>query len=404
MGRNRSSEEIYICMRKVKAFGCSLVYYICRIFPIKKTKIVMWTFEGSGGYACSPKYVAEEILRRNQVGETNFEIVWLVNDWNKEFPAGIRKVKSTLWSRAYHLSTAKFWIANTRTFYGAKKRKGTKYFQTWHGSISLKPIGKCRGDKFSKIAYLVSKSDSDMIDYVLSGSHWCTNMWRDGLIYDGEIKETGSPRCDVLFSDVEKKHIQLRKEYGIPTNAKICLYAPTFRGGSQSTQRSVNIGVVSLEFNRLIAALEKKFDGTWYVFLRLHPQLAAFMKEFPVSEKSSRLIDVSQRSDMAEILAATDAIITDYSTIIFEGFLTGQPGFIYADDLDDYIADRGTLMFDLDEIPFPVAQNNENLIKNIVDFDAEDYRKKVSQFIEKVGILEDGLASRNVVELMLNNL
>ncbi len=61
-------------------------------------------------------------------------------------------------------------------------------------------------------------------------------------------------------------------------------------------------------------------------------------------------------------------------------------------------------MFDLDEIPFPVAQNNENLIKNIVDFDAEDYRKKVSQFIEKVGILEDGLASRNVVELMLNNL
>ena len=115
MGRNRSSEEKYIRMRRFQAFRRSLAYYICRVFPIKKTKIVMWTFEGSGGYACSPRYVAEEILRRNRLGETNFEIVWLVEDLKKEFPAEIKKVKNTLWSRAYHLSTAKCWVANTRS-------------------------------------------------------------------------------------------------------------------------------------------------------------------------------------------------------------------------------------------------------------------------------------------------
>ena len=77
------------------------------------------------------------------------------------------------------------------------------------------------------------------------------------------------------------------------------------------------------------------------MFLRLHPQVAAIMNKLPVSSNNNRLIDVSQSPDMAEIMAATGWIITDYSTVIFEGFLTGQPGFIYADDFDEYVEERG---------------------------------------------------------------
>lgn len=193
------TEEFYIARRKLKAFFCSLVYRLCQIFPIEQDKIVMWTFEGTGGYGCSPKYIAEEILKRNREGKTSFKIVWLLEDMGKTFPKEIVKVKSTLWTRAYHLSTARFWITNTRTYYGTKKRKGTTYLQTWHGTVSLKPIGRYRGDALPKMAYLVSRYDSRMIDYALSGSRWCTQMWPDGLIYDGKILETGSPRCDVLF-------------------------------------------------------------------------------------------------------------------------------------------------------------------------------------------------------------
>ena len=402
-----NEETIYILKRKIKAFINSLAYHMCRqMFPIKKNKIVMWTFEGSGSYGCSPRYIAEEILKRNRQGLTDFEIVWLVNDINKanqsnqQFPTEIRKVQSNLWSRAYHLSTAGFWIANTRTFYGTVKRKGTTYFQTWHGSLALKPIGKYRGDKFSRIAYIVSAADSKLMDYAISGSHYCKHMWRDGLVYDGEILLTGTPRCDVLFNCVTEKHIQLRKEYNIPIDAKIMLYAPTFRGGSQSTVRSVNAKESSIDFKRLINALEQRFGGQWYIFLRLHPQLAAQMEKMPISEDSDKLIDVSQRPDMCEIMAATDAMITDYSSAIFEGFLTGQFSFIYADDLEEYIADRGILMFKLDEIPFPVARNNDELIKNILEFDDKVYAQKSAQFIENHGIIEDGHASERVVDIL----
>lgn len=403
MGYNEKSdlsEKIYIAKRKIKAFRDSLAYYVCRIFPIQKNKIVMWTFECGGGYGCSPKYIAEEILKRNKEEKTNYQIVWLLNDLNKELPSEIQKVKNTLWNRAYHLSTAGTWVGNSRTFYGTRKRKKQNYIQTWHATICIKPIGKYRGNLFPKMAYLVSEYDSRLVDYVLSGSTWCDHMYRDGLIYDGEIIKTGTPRCDVLFNQRDEKRQQMRAEYQIPQDAKIMLYAPTFRGGSQNKNRSVNAEEATVNFEKVIVALEKRFEGNWYIFLRLHPQLAAKMQGVKVGQMSERLIDVSQRPDMNEIIAGSDAFLTDYSSAIFEAEMINLPGFIYADDLEDYIADRGDLFFDMYKLPFPVALNNKELIENILQFDEEKYQADSEKFMEEVGIFEDGKASERVVKLI----
>lgn len=394
------SENMYIAKRKLKAFVHSFAYYISRIFPVDQNKIVVWTFEGGGGYGCSPKYVAEEILKRNKERRTNYKIVWLLNDTSKEFPCEIQKVKNTLWNRAYHLSTAGIWLSNTRSSYGTKKRKKQRYIQTWHATICIKPIGKYRGNLFPKMAYLVSAYDSKLIDYVLSGSTWCDHMYRDGLIYDGKIVKTGTPRCDVLFNQREEKHCQMRREYRLPDDVKIMLYAPTFRGGSQNKNRSVSSEGATVDFARLIDGLEKRFGGTWYVFLRLHPQLAAKMEKLKTREISDRLIDVTQRPDMNEIIAGSDAFLTDYSSAIFEANMIDIPGFIYADDLEEYVADRGDLFFDMYKLPFPLALNNEELIENIKQFDGEKYRKKTELFMKEVGIFEDGKASERVVDLI----
>lgn len=393
-------ENAYMAKRKLKAFFSGLAYDLCRVFPIVPNKVVMWTFEGNGGFGCSPRYIAQELLRRNRAGETNYQIYWLVNDLEKEFPPEIRKVRSTLWSRAYHLSTARFWIANTRTFYGTKKRRGTTYVQTWHGTMGLKPMGKYRGGQLPPIARLVSEADSKLMDYALSGNRWCTNMWRDGLIYQGEILETGTPRCDVLFTGVEEKRRQLREEYRLPGESRILLYAPTFRGGSQSTARSVNAEEASIRFEEVIQALEQRFGGTWYVFLRLHPQLAAKMDRMPVRGAGSRLIDVSQRPDMNEIIAASDGMITDYSSAAFESMLIRQPVFLYIDDLQAYTADRGSLMFTWEEIPFSVAFDNRALVEQILAFDQERYERDVERFMEQTGIIEDGCASERAADLL----
>ncbi len=399
--RKRSlSEEVYIAKRRLKAFMQGLAYYVCRIFPVDRNKIVMWTFEGNGGYGCSPKYIAEELIRENRESGTHYRIVWLVNDEHKAFPTEIKKVKNTFWNRAFHMSTAGTWISNTRTVYGTKKRKNQRYIQTWHATLCIKPIGLYRGKQFPKMAYLVSAYDSKMIDYVLSGSAWCDRMYRKGLVYHGKILKTGTPRCDVLLGQRMEKYRQMREEYRLSPDAKIMLYAPTFRGGSQDTKRSVETEETAVDFERLIRTLEARFGGKWYVFLRLHPQLAARMEKLDTNQVSDRLIDVSQRPDMNEIIAGSDAFLTDYSSAVFEAGMAGIPAFLYADDLKEYVDDRGKLFFDMYRLPFPMAEDNDGLMKQIVQFDEEHYKKKLDGFMKRAGIFEDGNASKRVVRLI----
>ena len=210
---------------------------------------------------------------------------------------------------------------------------------------------------------------------------------------DNTMQKTG-------MRDWEEKHRQMREEYEIPQEAKILLYPPTFRGGSQKGKRSVNVEETTVDFKRLTESLEKRFGGQWYIFLRLHPQLAAKMEALHTGQTSDRLIDVSQRPDMNEIIAGTDAFLTDYSSAVFEAAMAGVPGFIYADDLEEYVKDRGDLMFDMKKLPFPVALDNDSLMRNIAEFDSEKYERDVKVFMKKVGNEEDGKASGRVVELI----
>lgn len=396
------SEKRYILMRKFKALLYSLLFYGCRIFPIDKSKIVFWSFEGTQGFCCNPKYIAEELLKRDVHGKKKWKLIWLVDDDKQIFPKGIRKVKNTIWNRVYQLSTASYWIGNSRTFYGTKKRKKQTYIQTWHGTIAIKPIGKYRGKLFPQIAYLVSRADSKLIDYVLSGSGWCDSHYKDGLLYEGRIIRTGTPRCDILVNEDKRKKTRkrIRKEYKIPEDANVLLYAPTFRGGSQTTERAVEKEQIMLDFEKLLDSMERKFGGEWFVFTRLHPQLAAKNEQFHMGGKIERWIDVTHHLDMNELITAADAFISDYSSAIFEAALLKIPCFIFADDLLEYIKNRGGLFFDMQELPFSVALNNKELVRNIENFDEKIYEENLRMFMYKQDVREDGHASERVAELI----
>ena len=80
------SEDIYIYKRRIKAFFYGLMLYFCRIFSVEKNKIVFWAFEGTRGFCCNPKYVAEEILRRNKENGSGWKLIWLVDDMTTELP------------------------------------------------------------------------------------------------------------------------------------------------------------------------------------------------------------------------------------------------------------------------------------------------------------------------------
>jgi CDP-glycerol glycerophosphotransferase len=410
-------EKNYILYRRLKAFGNALCFYLCRIFPVKRNLISVCTFEGKGGFGCNPKYVVEALHRRNP----EYEFVWFVNrtSWEKEFPGYIQKVPNTLWSRAYWLSRSKVWIDNYRKPYGTVKRRGQYYLNVNHYTIGIKCTGLWRGRGFSKMAYLVSKNDSDMIDDLVIDSAWCEEESPKALVYDGTYLKTGAPRCDVLYGDRSEKKAEFRKRHELPEDAKVLLFAPTFREGAKDGKRFVFSEVWSIDFERLIHNLEKKFGGTWYLCIRVHPQLAPSFKEYRNDRIQDRLIDESQADDMYEIMAGMDAYISDYSSACFEAGFAQMPVFIYADDIKKYANDRGSLMWNLATdplehvtnnktmtpsfdvvFPFPIATDNDGLERIICEFDEIQYRKKLAAFHEAVGLVFDGKASEKLADVI----
>lgn len=414
-----SSEQAYIRKRKVQAFFNSLCFYACRVFPIKKNRISVCTFEGKGGFGCNPKYIVQELHKRNP----EYEFVWFVNDMDKQFPDYIKKVPNTLWSRAYWLSTSKVWIDNYRKPYGTVKRKGQTYINTWHATISFKSIGLWRGEAFSKMAYLVSKNDSDMIDRVVIDSEWCAEMYRKGLVYKGEYLWAGAPRCDILYGDRSAYKEAFRKKHGITVDAKVVMYAPTFREGSVDGKRIVFSEIWTMDFARLLKNLNIRFGGEWYLCLRVHPQLAAGFAGYTDEALEGRLIDESQGDDMSEILAAMDVCITDYSSVAVDASYAHMPVFLYADDIEKYVHDRGGMQWNMStdsnaivknnkqmtpnidvEMPYSVSQNNEELEAAILNFNEDEYLKKLDNLEKAVVLVFDGKASQRTCEYVEKNI
>lgn len=404
------NEKLYIQKRLWTARLQSVPFYLCRLFPIKKRKIVFCCIEGTTGFTCNPKYIANEFRRRNRElpKGKRYELVWLVNDTEKKFPKGIRVVKNTLWNRAFELATAKFWVDNSRKQLECRKRKGQIYIQTWHAKLGFKPTCLDRGASFSRIAYLVSKHDSDMVDYWLSNADWYDKTLKTGSLYEGKTLRSGSPRCDVLVrAKKDKKYKAKIKEklcndYGVKTDSidqiHFMMYAPTFRGGSQGTDRTVEVGNHFPDYQRLKKSLEERFGGTWIIALRLHPQLVARNMDGGMEEENT--IDVSRVDDMYEVLAGCDAFMTDYSSAAFDAMVMDIPVFLYADDYAEYEGERGSLLWNLRELPFPLAENDGELEEQVRAFDEEGYKQNLLKLYESTGMEEDGRASKRVVDFI----
>lgn len=391
-----NQEERYIRKRKRKARRLSTLFLLMRVFPIRKKKITFAAFEGDGGFGCNPRYIAEELHKR----DPSLEMVWLTHDTSRPFPDYIHLVKDTPLNTAFHLSTARVWVDNYRKPYGSLKRKKQLYIQTWHATIGFKAVGLFRGDAFPKIARLVSEWDSSMIDYCLSNSKYCDDVYPKKLLYNGPTLRVGSPRVDPLINERDKLHAGIRKELGLDRDVKLLLFAPTFRSGNQQGKREVTSETPQIDFDRLLETLVERFGGEWRVLLRLHPTLAARLDEMPLIKKNPRLIDVSGLPDMSQILGGCEMLITDYSSCAFDAAFAHIPVLLYADDVQEYIKERGKFMWSREELPFDIAEDNEMLIKNIKDFDVENYNSSVDSFMKEYEVKEDGTACRRVVEFI----
>ena len=361
--------------------------YFFLLFKVNRNKVVFINED----YSCNPKAIAEKLLQIN----TKLIVIWLSDYEIKDIPFKISLCRKSGIQGAYHLSTAKVIVMNSK---GDRiryiKKKSQFLIQTHHGSFPLKYVEAECVEKLPKMYVKNSMKDSQMTDLMLSDSAWTSGFCHKALWYNGEILEGGYPRNDIYFNYTEDFKHQIKNTLGISDKHKIVTYAPTFRDNG-------DFSCYSLNANMLLNALREKTGEDWILLIRAHPDIYYYSGRSLNFNYSDIIRDVSSYPDAQRLFLVTDLLITDYSSMMMDFVLMHKPVLLFATDEQDYIAQRG-IRPEYYRLPFPHSKNNQELINNLRRLDLEN--PYTDEFIEWYGSKDDGHAAERVVNRIVEEL
>lgn len=381
------SKEAYIW----EHLYCILLHKFCKV---KKNKVVFGNIANMK-YSCNPKYLALELLSRNK---KDLDLVWLSSKSTDVdlIPPEFRIVKYNSWQALYELASARAWISNSHFFLpfkkGLIKSKDTLFFQTFHGSMGIKKIDAdtTTYDDLGWTQWQIKSSKA--MDYLFTDSDFEANVFKSAFRGYGEIYKLGKPR-DVVFYQPRKPFVEKVKSfYEIPSENNILLYAPTWRSDKRCCCYNIDIKLLK-------KSLKKRFGGEWSILIKSHTNMKK--KIFSALYDSEEVINATNYPDMQELLAASDILISDYSSCLPEFIISRRPSFIYAADLEKY---EDGFYYPLSTLPSPIAADNGELSDNILNFDYSEYKQKAENFLEFAGYSDDINSAKRIIDFILDKI
>lgn len=399
MNFNLKRTSIYKTLSSIyywfKSRWFKLVGLISRSSKISNNKIIVDNFGGKG-FGGNSKYIVEALLKLNK----DLDIVWLVSDLNQQMPKGVRKVKYCSTKSIREYCTAKLWIDNIKNSIKPLKKTSQFYLQTWHGGIGIKAVERMAEKTLSKDYVNAAKNDARQTNLMLSDSKWTTDVFQNWFWYNGQVVKSGFPRNDLLVNKPDKIISKVRSYFSVGEKQKIILYAPTFRA-------SEGMKPYQYDFRKILTAFERKFKSDYVLLIRLHPNVASLSGQlFLSSDKfnSKKIFNASNYPDMQELIASSDILISDFSSCVFDGMISGCKIFLLAKDYKKYISSQRSLLFNVQDLPFPFSMSESTFLTKIQSFDEKAYSKQVAKFENKVQLFEDGNASERVARILLNEI
>ena len=369
--------------------GIQNALQLFRVLPLQP-RVNFIAFSGRQ-YSDSPRRISELLLREHP----EIQQIWAFNEPEKfRFleETGIKVVKYKSLEYLYYVMTSKVYVDNAEFWSILKFRPGQMVLQTWHGGGAYKRVGGHRIDvnrreqqhaveKMNKITLFLSSSKA-FTDFVIRGAYQ----------YKGEVLECGLPRNDDLLKPDAAVSAKVRQALEIPENAKILLYAPTFRN-------SHSLDLYDVDFSRLKEALQARFGGEWVILLRMH----YYLSDKAMSSALPFLRNATDYPDMQDLLLSADVLLTDYSSCMWDFSLLHKPCFLYARDIAEYRGERD-FYTPIESWPFPLAANNDELEKVIAQFDESRYHETVLRHHRDLGSTESGTAAKQCVDRIVDYL
>lgn len=257
-------------------------------------------------------------------------------------------------------------------------RESLKIIQMWHSIGSMKKFGytaldTAEGTKTS-VARLMRMHKN--YSYVFASSPIYQKDLAKGFHCDESIVRIFPlPRVDLL-SDAhyrEMKRTEILKHYPKWQDYKVIAYCPTFRKDENEMQAAVD------------ALCEALYDDQILV-VKLHPLSKvklANSKAYYASEFSS-----------FDILFAADAVISDYSCIVYEAALLNIPLYFYNFDMYKYSEGRGLAIDYEHELPGIISKEPAKITAAIHqgEYDMNALQQFCNRYVYRNGNAADNIA------------
>lgn len=402
--RNLARKGMYT-LKRVK-------YVITGINKKVDGKTIIFSCFNGKSYTCSPKAIYEYMLKDEKYKDYKF--IWFFSSNKIEAYKFLNNNRNTKVvskkSREYlkYYQIAKYWVFNYKIPDFIKPREDQVFLQCWHGT-PLKRLG-CDLIHFDNLLNTPNemkkryKIEAEKFSYFISPSKYCTekfiSAWNLKEIGKENIMlEEGYPRNDFLFNYTEKDVIECKKKIlgEDIQNKKIILYAPTYR----ANQHKSGVGYVykeEVDFDKM----QKELGDGYIILFRPHYFIA---NVFDFDKYKGFVYNVSNVDDINELYIISDILITDYSSVFFDYANLKRPMIFYMYDLEHYRDKSNGFYFDVEkELPGKIVKTDDDLIAEIQRVSKEFvYDEKYKKFNEKFNYLDDGLASKRVVEKVINS-
>ena len=401
------SKENVIFRKIVRKLMYIYKYLIFKIRTIgvktENKTIIFSTFNGKS-YSCSPKAIYKYMLKDEKYKDYNF--IWAFKDIEKykelkeNKNTTIVKIGSKEYAKA--LARAKYWVFNYKIADYLYPKKDQVFLQCWHGT-PLKRLGcdlihfdnKLNTMKEMRKRY---KIESQKFSHFISPSKFATEKFISAwnlkeMGKEDIIIEKGYPRNDFLYNYTKQDVEKIKEQLGIEKeNKKIILYAPTYRGN----QHTSGVGYTyktEVDFDKL----KEQLSDEYIILFRAHYFVA---NSFDFEKYEGFVKNVSNWDDINELYVVSDILITDYSSVFFDYANLKRPMIFHMYDLEHYRDESNGFYLDVEqELPGKITRTDDELIEEIKKVINEfTYDEKYKKFNEKYNYLDDGQASKRVVE------
>ncbi|MBB2909541.1 CDP-glycerol glycerophosphotransferase [Streptosporangium becharense] len=357
---------------------------LIRVLPPRRD-LALFESDVGTGYTGSPRYVYEELSRRG----TPIEVVWSVAANRRNFPAGVRLVRRMSWRYVWTMARAGYWVDSHGLPLAYPKPRRTRYLQTWHGQ-GVKTIGFDAPDLRADFDG-PRRQWRDAVarwDALVAPSAEFERLFVPANGYRGPVLRHGSPRCDVLVHGDDTAVARVRERLELPAGRRVLLYAPTYRDRAKRSGQSVRAD---------LTAMAEALAGDWVVILRTHP-----VDRYRIPERLRHFVrQAGDYPEVNDLILASDALLTDYSSLMCDYAVTGRPMLFLTDDWDEYRRTERGVYHDLPAIaPGPCLTTTGELIAALRHLDevSASFTAKYAAFRELWCADERGHAAAKVVD------